>query len=201
MGFLKIPSHSEGMSEYWDRDGFWMARKFWQAIYQKTWWDFQKSRQDFSGQFFWLEKPVRISVANFFWLEKPVTVCCQITLAAKTVTHFDRHSRQCALLTIWRQKRCRGKTRHAFDLQKKCRAKPVTRGLKKSCKNKACGPFGWQEYQTKPVALLACKEMHLQNSSHFELAKKCTGKLTPSLYKKKAGGCKNTCFWHFLVGI
>ena len=36
MGFLKIPSHLEGMSDYWDRDGFWMARKFWQEICQKT---------------------------------------------------------------------------------------------------------------------------------------------------------------------
>ena len=84
MGFLKIPSHLEGMSDYWDRDGFWMARKFWQEICQKTWWDFQKFRQDFSGQFFLARKTRQDFSGQFFWLEKPVTVCCQIILAAKT---------------------------------------------------------------------------------------------------------------------
>ena len=41
------------------------------------------------------------------------------------------------------------------------------------CKNKSRRPFGLQNvfiYQTRPVALLACKEMQLQILSHFGLA-------------------------------
>ena len=70
MGFLKIPSDLEGMSDYCDRDGFWMARKFWQEIYQKTWWDFQKSRQDFSGQFFLARKTRQDFSGQFFLARK-----------------------------------------------------------------------------------------------------------------------------------